>query len=266
MSDLVMLAKKYNSQKQDPTHWLMSFKIDGIRAYWNGENLLTRGNNIIYAPAWFTEPLKGVPCHLDGELVFTSDGSPIGNFQETCSVVKRHNPDDRWRNVRYFVFDAPSLEAFTFDLVYDNLQNMTMPDFVEVVKQTPIISKEALQSYHDNYTAIGGEGVMIRNPKSRYERKRSKNILKVKIFEDSEATIIDYLPGKGRNEGRLGGYICTWTDERNERVFHVGVGLTDAERESPIAIGEVITFEYFGMTDGGSPRHPKYLRPRLDYE
>jgi DNA ligase-1 len=261
-----MLAKKYNSSKHDPTSWLMSFKIDGIRAYWDGEKLLTRGNNIIHAPAWFTEPLKGVPCHLDGELVFTSHGSPIGNFQETCSVVKRHNPDERWKNVRYFVFDAPNLDGFTFDIVYDNLKQLALPDYVEVVEQTVIQSKESLQTFHDEYTAIGGEGVMIRNPNSRYERKRSKNILKVKIFEDAEATVIDHLPGKGRHEGRLGGCICTWTDERNERTFHVGVGFTDAERDNPPKIGDIITFEYFGLTDGGAPRHPKYLRPRLDYE
>ena len=267
MSDLVMLAKKYVSKKHNPTSWLMSNKIDGIRAYWDGQNLLTRGNNIIHAPVWFTDSLKGIKCHLDGELVFTTDGSPIGNFQATCSVVKRHNPDDRWKNVRYFIFDAPDIgTSFSYSIVYDMLTKLALPKHCEVLKQIVCKDHLHLEVFHSDYTAVGGEGVMIRNPDSTYERKRSKNILKVKIFEDSEATIIDHLPGKGRNEGRLGGYICTWTDWRNKNVFHVGVGLTDAERENPIDIGKIITFEYFGMTDGGSPRHPKYLRPRLDYE
>ena len=267
MSDLVMLAKKYDSKKHDPVGWLMSFKIDGIRAYWNGENLLTRGNNIIHAPVWFTKALEGIPHYLDGELVFTDGGSPIGNFQETCSVVKRHMPDERWAKVKYFVFDIPNLGTdFTYDLVNDTLKNMTVPKFVEVIEQVPCKSKEHLEGYHDGYTSIGGEGIMLRKPTSLYERKRSNNILKVKIFTDAEATVIDYEAGKGRHEGRLGGYICTWTDERNDRVFHVGTGLTDAERDNPLPVGSVITFEYFGLTNAGSPRHPKYLRQRLDYE
>lgn len=267
MSDLVMLAKKYDSKKHNPESWLMSYKIDGIRAYWNGENLLTRGNNIIHAPAWFIKPLKGIPHHLDGELVFTSNGSPIGNFQETCSVVKRHNPDERWSNIKYYVFDMPDIgKEFTFDLALFTLSSQVLPSFVEVVEQIPCKSKSHLEEYHDKYTAIGGEGIMLRNPNSMYECKRSKNILKVKIFSDAEATVIDYEAGKGRHEGRLGGYICTWTDERNDRIFHVGTGLTDAERDNPLPIGSVITFEYFGLTNAGSPRHPKYLRQRLDYE
>ena len=267
MSDLVMLAKKYDSKKHDPTSWLMSYKIDGIRAYWNGENLLTRGNNIIHAPAWFTKPLKAIPHHLDGELVFTSQGSPIGNFQETCSVVKRHNPDDRWKYVKYFVFDSPDIgKQFSYDLVLFTLANQMLPSFVEIVEQIPCKDKSHLQKYHDDYTAIGGEGIMLRHPDSLYECKRSKNIMKVKIFDAAEATVIDHLPGKGRHEGRLGGCICVWTDKRNDRTFHVGTGFTDAERDNPPKIGDVITFEYFGLTDGGSPRHPKYLRPRLDHE
>lgn len=267
MSDLVMLAKKYDSTKHNPTHWLMSYKIDGIRAYWNGENLLTRGNNIIHAPAWFTDPLKGVKCELDGELVFTSNGSPLGNFQETCSVVKRHNPDDRWKNVKYFIFDSPSLgEKFSFDHVVASLNQIILPRHCELVTHVRCKDKADLEKYHDRYTAKGGEGIMIRDPTSKYERKRSKNILKVKIFQDAEATVIDYVEGKGKHEGKLGGYICTWTDERNDRVFHVGTGLTDAERENRYPVGTIITFQYFGLTDAGSPRHPKYLRQRLDYE
>jgi DNA ligase-1 len=35
-----------------------------------------------------------------------------------------------------------------------------------------------------------GEGIMLRNPDSMYERVRSSNLLKVKVFEDAEATVI----------------------------------------------------------------------------
>jgi len=50
----------------DPAGWWMSEKLDGVRAYWDGKQFLSRNNNIFYAPEWFTE---GLPGHqLDGEL------------------------------------------------------------------------------------------------------------------------------------------------------------------------------------------------------
>ena len=261
MPETVMLAKKFVATKHDPRGWYMSKKIDGMRAYWNGEILLTRGGNEIFAPDWFTEGLPDY--HLDGELVFAPDGQECGNFQQTCSVVKRHNPDERWKHILYFVFEFPSRE-FTFEALYDWAKCLVPPPYVRVLEQTVCAGAEHLREVHDEYVANGGEGIMLRNPTSMYEFKRSNGILKVKIFDDAEATVIDHLPGKGKHEGRMGGAICTWTDERNSRTFHVGVGWTDAERENPPEIGSVITFQYFGMTDAGSPRHPKYMRVRSD--
>ena len=258
-----MLASKYEQRKHLITGWYMSYKIDGIRAYWdyNMGKLLTRNGKEIFAPQWF---LDGMPdFDLDGELVFAPDGNECGQFQKTCSVVKRHNPDDRWLSVKYFVFESPSW-PFTFDAVYDSLKNRLFAAHIEVLKQVKCTSIEQMREMHDKYTAREGEGLMLRAPDSYYESKRSKKLLKVKIWDDAEAVVREYHPGEGKHEGRLGGCICTWHDNRNDRTFHVGVGFTDEERENPPKIGSIITFSYFGMTDGGSPRHPKYLRIRAD--
>ena len=264
MPEKVMLAKKYVDGKTNPVGWYMSHKIDGIRATWDGSKLLTRGGNEIFAPSWFLESLPE-DFTLDGELVFAPDGNECGNFQQTCSVVKRHVPDDRWKNVMYFVFEFPSKD-YTFDLIYDWAKERVTPPHIRVLEQVVCTSVEHMREYHDEYVGRGGEGIMLRNPDSKYEYKRSKNVLKVKIWDDAEATVIDHLPGQGKHEGRLGGAICNWTDGRNDRTFHVGVGWTDAERENPPPVGTIITFSYFGLTDAGSPRHPKYLRIREDYE
>lgn len=263
MSDLVMLASKYNAKKHDVVGWLASHKIDGIRAYWDPEEemLMTRNRKQIFAPSWFTDALPNYA--LDGELVFTHNGDECGNFQETCSVVKRHTPDERWKNVMYFVFDAPDW-PFTFNLVYESLKQAVLAKHVKVLDQVYIKSVEQMKAMHDDYVAKNGEGLIVRDPWVFYERKRSKSMLKIKIWDDSEARIIEHHPGTGKHEGRLGGLICEWADGRNERTFHVGVGFTDEERDNPPPIGSIITFSYFGMTDGGSPRHPKYLRIRGD--
>jgi DNA ligase 1 len=46
----VMLAQTYDAERDDPSGWLMSEKLDGVRCYWNGSNLYTRNGNKIFAP------------------------------------------------------------------------------------------------------------------------------------------------------------------------------------------------------------------------
>ena len=46
----------------------------------------------------------------------------------------------------------------------------------------------------------------------------------------------------------------------------VGTGFSDDQREDPPAMGSVITFRYFELTDGGVPRFPAYVRPRPDVD
>src|SRR5690349_17670486 len=52
----VLLAHKWETDK-DPTGWWMSEKLDGIRAYWDGEAFVSRLGNRFLAPAWFTRDL-----------------------------------------------------------------------------------------------------------------------------------------------------------------------------------------------------------------
>ena len=52
--------------QEEITGWVMSEKLDGIRAYWNGTRLLTRKGLPLRPPPWFT---AGFPSfELDGEL------------------------------------------------------------------------------------------------------------------------------------------------------------------------------------------------------
>jgi DNA ligase-1 len=46
----VMLAQTYDPDRDDPTGWLMSEKLDGVRCYWDGSNLYTRNGNKTFAP------------------------------------------------------------------------------------------------------------------------------------------------------------------------------------------------------------------------
>ena len=78
-----MLAKKHNPDTQDPKGWLISEKLDGVRCYWNGKEMLTRNGNPFYAPQWFVDALPK-NFALDGEL-----WTERSDFQKTVSIVRR---------------------------------------------------------------------------------------------------------------------------------------------------------------------------------
>ena len=63
----LMLAETIEKVGQDPTGWLMSEKLDGIRCFWNGAQMYSRNGKLFYPPKWFTEALPK-NLALDGEL------------------------------------------------------------------------------------------------------------------------------------------------------------------------------------------------------
>eukprot|EP00828_Plagiopyla_frontata_P043953 TRINITY_DN7024_c0_g1_i3.p3 TRINITY_DN7024_c0_g1~~TRINITY_DN7024_c0_g1_i3.p3 ORF type:complete len:146 (+),score=28.80 TRINITY_DN7024_c0_g1_i3:398-835(+) len=102
-----------------------------------------------------------------------------------------------------------------------------------------------------------GEGLMLKNPDSYYQNKRSYDLLKVKTFHDEEAIVIGYKPGKGQNSGVVGALFV-----RNDAgvEFYVGSGLTDQERRRPPKKGTKITYKYQNLTNSGKPRFPTFQR------
>src|SRR5262249_27844445 len=96
----LLLAHSWDNAA-DLAGWWMSEKLDGVRAYWDGKQFLSRQGNLFHAPDWFVEGLPDVA--LDGELWIERK-----KFQRTVSIVRRQDKSDLWREVRYVVFDAPA--------------------------------------------------------------------------------------------------------------------------------------------------------------
>ena len=96
----IILAHKWDSD-HDPTGWWMSEKLDGIRAYWDGEGFISRLGNRFVAPDWFVADLPADT--LDGELW-------VGRkmFQKTTSIVRSGAGSLAWKEVSFVVFDAPA--------------------------------------------------------------------------------------------------------------------------------------------------------------
>jgi len=251
----LLLAKVWDSSI-DPTGWWMSEKYDGLRGYWDGRKLWSRNGNLIHAPDYFLAELPR-NIALDGELWIG-----YGKFEETVSIVRSEKPDDRWKRVHFMVFDAPQAKG-TFEQRMQFLR-ATLPEgnqFVRVVAQERCNGVTQLLAERDRVVRLGGEGLMLRQPESIYEAARSATLLKVKPYDDAEATVIAHEPGQGKYRGKLGA-LRVRTDEGKE--FSVGSGFTDAQRESPPAVGTVITYRFRGLSAEGLPRFPSFLRIRRD--
>ena len=98
------------------------------------------------------------------------------------------------------VFDAPLVKGnFTqrIEVVKEVIDQMS-ETVCEVLKQTKCTSKEELGVLMEEILGEKGEGVMLKDPNSSYEHKRSNYLLKVKKFDDTEATVIGHLRGEGR--------------------------------------------------------------------
>ena len=240
----------------DPTDWWISEKLDGVRAFWDGEKFLSRQGNQYYAPAWFTARFPRVP--LDGELWIERK-----QFQRTVSIVRRHDQTDLWREVSFQVFDAPACpDAFEGRIAFaQRLVQERHSEFILFDPQVRCEGKSHLQDELSRILRLGGEGIMLRQPGSAYAAGRSPTLLKVKRFLDAEARVVGHQPGTGRHKGRLGALLVELPDKT---LFAVGSGLTDAEREEPPSIGSTITFRYQELSDGGVPRFPTYVGVRQD--
>ena len=235
------LANTYEGQ--DPTGWLMSEKLDGVRAMWDGKQFISRNGNAFHAPKWFTDQMPNIA--LDGELF-----SGRGMFQQTVGIVRSKVGD--WSQIKFCAFDAPEAEgdfAARLHYAHDALQGVSV---AEVVEHITCESEAHLDAFFDEIRAFGGEGVMLRNPAMTYEQRRTNNLLKIKWVDTDEATIIAH---------KTNAVTVNWMGV----IFDLGAGFTNAIRETLPAIGTQVTFAFCGTTDSGKPRFPTFLAVR-DYE
>jgi len=248
----LLLAESWDNAA-DLAGWWMSEKLDGVRAYWDGSQFLSRQGNLFHAPQWFVEGLPSLP--LDGELW-------IGRkkFQRTVSIVRRQDKSDLWKEACFLVFDAPSAGGGFEERIGAVKKSVSAKSkFARPHEHTVCKDLDCLRAELARVEALGGEGLMLRQPGSQYQAGRSATLLKVKSFRDADATVIGHQAGAGKHKGRLGALLVQLQDGTK---FAIGTGFSDRERSAPPAIGAVVTFRYQELSEGGVPRFPSYVGVR----
>ena len=243
---------------QNVSGWLASEKLDGVRAYWDGENLLSRQGKKLNAPQSFT---KNFPKFaLDGELY-----AKELKFEEIQATVMDKLPDEKaWGRLKFHVFDVPEASGGLLDrleVLAKFLKNERNQNLI-IIKQIKMRDNAQFLKFTKDIIAKGGEGAVVREPNAAYDRGRSQNVLKYKKFNDAECVVVAHKVGQGKFSGLLGSVVCE--NLSNKKRFKIGSGFSDKERANPPKIGSVITYKYQNLTAKGLPRFPVFLRVRED--
>ena len=239
--------KKMSGKKQ------IEVKLDGVRVITiiqgdkvemfsrNGKQF----HNFEHIIAEIKEVLKEKPAPydivLDGEVM-------SANFQDLMKQVHRKsggNADDAVLHL----FDTIPLADFkqggwdkpqsfrsliTKHWVEENqdvLKHVQALEWEDVDLDTPEGEKRFVEL---NKTAVdcGYEGVMIKDVEAPYECKRTHAWLKAKPFIEVTLEVMDVEIGTGRNEGRLGAFVCAGNDDGKDIKVNCGSGFSDSQRDS----------------------------------
>ncbi len=260
-------------------------KLDGVRCLAqvlpNGDvSLVSRNNKPFPEMPGIRAAIKAVGLPegtiLDGELYSTTLGAtPAENFQKVVGLTRRAKlkPQD--------IADSKEVSLNIFDLIQsdddampfvnrwklansyakkDKSGRLTMvPNFLVKTKQD--IDNLLAQNLADGY-----EGVMIRDPKSPYQGRRSYYLQKYKKFDDEEFEVVGFQEGQGNDIGTVI-WVCKTPQGKTFTVRPMG---TRAEKKKMFQnaqdyIGEMLTVKFQDYTVAGIPRFPVGVTFR-DYE
>ena len=248
----LMLGKNWQASL-NPSVYLVSEKLDGVRAYWDGQVLRFRSGRLISAPKWFLDALPATS--LDGELWMGRQ-----SFDRVSAAVRRSTPiDSEWQALKYMVFDLPGTPG-TF--AERSAQIVSVVGAVGVPWMQPLpqfrgTDADTLQRQLKTLVADGAEGLMLHHANALWTPGRSDALRKLKSVPDEEARVVGHLPGKGRHLGRMGALLLEMPSGQR---FALGTGFTDAQRASPPALGAVVTYGYRDRTPAGIPKFASFLR------
>lgn len=248
----------------------VSLKLDGIRCSWlikDGKAIAkTRQNKIIQGMNELTKAIEEVfgeqDLFVDGELLATNEEglSSEDLFKKTSAIV---NSKGLKKDLTFVAFDIVSLED------YNNKSNSTpflerreqLECYVglknELVKLAPMYfitdSIDRIYEKLDEVVKDDCEGLMLNKINGFYEFKRTKQLLKVKKFNEGDVLVTDILEGEGRLEGTLGKVEVQFKYKGDIYTNNIGSGFSDEEREyywehKDELIGKVVTIKYFEIT------------------
>jgi DNA ligase-1 len=286
-----MLAPNKSFPKDDELEKRIEFpcyvqpKLDGMRCI----AVIDNGKCTLWSRT--RKPIKTVP-HIVAELEARFPGGIVvldgelynhdyrNSFEDLISILRKDAPDAEglYKVMQYHVYDCIDIStenhvvtettpfksrfAALIDIIPRRTSTHILPsddDIVQLVRTHRVQDLETLVKFYDNFLDQEYEGAMARNSAAPYEcDKRSKNLQKMKPFQDDEFKIVGVNEGRGKDAGTAGTFTCV-TSEGKE--FYPRLKGTYAYRrellEKPeLWKGKQLTVTYKRMTSDNIPYLP----------
>lgn len=273
--ELPMLAHEFGKVKNATYPFDLQPKLDGVRclAKWEEDRvvLMSRSGKPYHIPH-ISEALQTFlprDRKLDGEIYVHGM-----SFQEIVTLVKKYREESKV--LEFHVYDCPidNQEEKQWTERYRDLCETfglaVNPGNIKLVPTWTVSAQEEKDEVFGRCIEDGYEGAIARLHHGLYQYGyRSRELLKIKDFDDGEFPVIGAYQGEGKFEG-----CVTWTCEApNGLPFGVcPKGTLEKKKEwwwvfcrRPSAfIGRLMKVKYFGFTDDGLPRFPIGLGFRED--
>ena len=277
----VMLAKEFDPMERrlDIKNFIQP-KLDGVRCYITKDGAFSRNHkpfkNCKHITTTLQSFFKDYPDRiLDGELYnhkFKND------FNKIISLVKKQKPTqaDRFESAMYLQFHC--YDQFIPDSNIDTHQSLS--NFINFQKRSEritaykeyykwrsiktvptyeVTSDTEIRDYHNEFKDLGYEGSILRY-NTPYETKRSNNLMKIKDWSDTEATITGYVEGRGKFANGLGKWLAVDKDGREVEIPWPTLTIENRKQMWQARneyIGKLLTFEFFERTPAGAYRFPR---------
>lgn len=290
---LAKQADKVTNRKIFDKDWLISRKLDGVKAlfyYKNGEiHTASRGGehydySTKHIRTW--EPLvkffeANPTVILDGELFVR--GKTLQQISGAARMEKNAY-DCEW--LQYWVYDCydaanPDMTAdarwkfLVEELNNNNIINVYMsPDDddlkyeVLLLKHEHVSGWDNMKKLHDQWVAEGFEGAVITDPSKPYKPgSRCNNLIKIKQYKSEDFLVVGYKLGLRGSEDMT--FTCELEDGRTFEAMPVGDRATKAEYVENFDNkyrGHKAECTFFNYSDDGIPTQPKMRIFRFDLE
>jgi DNA ligase-1 len=262
-----MLAEKFDPKKTNDYPYYSQPKLDGVRCLVSEDGMQTRNGNVFVSSPHIQESLqtffeKFPDYILDGEL-YNHDLK--ADFEKIISLARKTKPtkDDLSESrelVQYHVYDVITPDPMTYKERMTFIQENVLDLFasIHVVPTAVVNDLEEAEIKLGEYLEAGYEGQMLRKSEAAYEHRRSKSLLKHKMFEDAEYEIVELIEGKGNWQGYVKAVEIRLPDGSTQQSgmrgnFDFAKKLFE-DRDS--YVGTEVTIRYQNKTSDGKLRFP----------
>lgn len=238
-------------------------KLNGIRARWDGKQLVSRQCEIwneSALPLVFTALHKWSALNpgivLDGELY--AHGAPFQVLEGICAV-KRTKPKEGHHLIQLHAFDIISEEPAEKRL--EKLSQIYKPHVgFQLVSNPRDIDSWLAQCVEHMF-----EGVMLRLLGVPYQVGRTEALIKLKPWRYATAEIVDFNEGKGKYKGTLGALVLKSTFSGRTVIYCSSGSISDEERgrvwnNKDFWLKRMVTIRYRELSKSYTPLQPQIYK------